>query len=215
MKFEFQTKNTVFRNDGKRAVLLDRKYGPQDFLVKGSTGVRLESETNGVLEFEAGWHHKWSKLKERIEEAVDMTKQMSSAKAVGGGRKEFPFDVSELRTGTAKEMKKGTWDPKPDMEGRNEKILTKGEQLEVNISDPSWNAGIQSSESFELSQYESFLKQHEFPDYREPVIASAQAILDKANTKKIDAARLVNLRNFLEIVVNCQRRSESHLNLAV
>ena len=208
MKFEFQTKNKVFRNDGTQAVLLDRKYGPEDFLVKGSSGVTLESESHGVIEFETRWHRKWSKLKEEVAEAFLMTTQMKAAKAVSGGRKEFPFDVGGLRTGTAKELDQGKWDPKPDMEGKNEKILAKGEQLEVSISDPAWEAGIQSSESFELSEYESFLKQHEFPDYREPVIVSAQAILDKANTKKIAADKLVNLRNFLDIIVNYIKRGQ-------
>jgi hypothetical protein len=208
MGFEFQTTNSVFRNDGKTPVKLDRKYGPQDFLVKGSTGVQLQSETGGVLEFDVRWDHKWSKLKAQIEEAVDMTRQMNNAKDVGGGRKEFPFDVSGLRTGTAEEIKRGMWGRKPGMEGPNEKILAKGEGLEVHISDDTWNAGIQSSETFELSQYESFLKEHEFPDYREPVIASAQAILDRANTKTIDAAKLVNLRNFLEIIVNYIKRGK-------
>jgi len=208
MKFEFQTKNEIFRNDGKQAVKLERKYGPEDFLVKGSSGVTLESETNGVIEFETRWQRKWSKLKEQIAEAFAMTTQMNAAKAVSGGRKAFPFDVGGLRTGTAKELKKGTWDRKPDMEGAAEKILGQGESLEVNIKDASWNAGIQSSESFELSQYESFLKQHEFPDYREPVIASAQAILNKANTKNIAADKLVNLRNFLDIIVNYIKRGK-------
>jgi hypothetical protein len=208
MKFEFQTKNKVFRNDGKQAVLLDRKYGPEDFLTKGSSGVTLESESHGVIEFETRWHRKWSKLKEEIAEASAMTTQMNAAKDAGGGRKEFPFDVAGLRTGTAKELKQRKWDPNPDMEGKNEKILAKGERLEISLFDSSWNAGIQSSESFELSQYESFLKQHEFPDYREPVIASAQAILDKANKKKITADKLVNLRNFLDIVVNYIKRGQ-------
>jgi hypothetical protein len=209
MKFEFQTKNQIFRNDGKQAVALARKYGPQDFLVKGSSGVTLESETGDVIEFETRWHRKWSKLEEEVAEAFAMTKQMNAAKNASGGRKEFPFDVGGLRTGTAKELTKKKWDRKPGMEGGSEKILARGEQLEVEISDTSWNAAIQSSESFELRQYESFLKQHEFPAAREPVIASAQAILDKANTKKIDAAKLVNLLNFLEIVVNYIKRGTS------
>jgi len=208
MKFEFQTKNEIFRNNGKTAQKLPRKYGREDFLVKGASNVTLESETNGVLEFETRWARKWSKLKAQIAEAFDMTKKMNAAKDVAGGRKEFPFEVGGLRTGTAKELKAGWWDPKKGMEGGREKILGASEQLEVKINNAAWNAGIQSSESFELGQYETFLKQHEFPDYREPVIASAQAIIDKANTKKIDAKNLVNLRNFLEIIVNYIKRGE-------
>ncbi|HEX3125993.1 MAG TPA: DUF4157 domain-containing protein [Thermoanaerobaculia bacterium] len=208
MKFEFQTKNEIFRNDGTRAEKLERKYGPKDFLVKGNSGVTLESETNGVLEFETKWQRKWSKLEEQIKEAFDMTQAMNAANPVASGRQEFPFDVSGLRTGTKKELKRGKWSPKPGMEGGAEKILATGENLEVDIKDSAWNAGIQSSEGFALDQYESFLKQHEFPDYREPVIANAEAILNKANTGAIDASRLVNLRNFLEIIVNYIKRGE-------
>ena len=169
MKFEIQTTNRIWRNDGvNRPTLLDRKYGPDDFLVKGETGVRLESETHGVLEFETGWSRKWSALKKQLEEAVEMTNKMNGASEVGGGRKAFPFDVSHLRTGSAKELKKGEWDQRKGMEGGKEKILQEGETLEVEIGDARWNAGIQSSEGFLLEQYESFLRQHEWPEYREP-----------------------------------------------
>jgi hypothetical protein len=209
MKFEFQTTNQIFRNNGRSTTLLDRKYGPEDFLVKGTSGVTLESETNGVLEFETRWDRKWSKLQAQIAEAFDMTTQMNAATDLGGGHKEFPFDVGGLRTGTKKEMTAGRWDVKPGMEGGREKILRKGENLEVGLTDSAWDAAIQTSESFELGQYESYLLENEFPDYREPVIASAQAIIDAANkTLKIDAGKLVNLKNFVEIVVNYIMRGE-------
>jgi len=208
MKFELQTKNKIYRNDGKTAKLLDRKYGPQDFLVKGETGVRLESETHGVLEFETEWFRKWSALKKQLEEAVEMTKKMSEAPDVGEGRKAFPFDVSHLREGSPSELRKGVWDWKKGYEGANEKILRTGETLEVKIDDPTWDAGIQSSEGILLEQYESFLRQHEWPAYKEPVIESAQAILDAANAGGIPATELVNLRSFLQIIVNYIMRGQ-------
>lgn len=42
-----------------------------------------------------------------------------------------------------------------------DKPLEASEKLLVSVSDPSWTAYIQVSESFELEQYESFLKQHD------------------------------------------------------
>jgi hypothetical protein len=208
MKFEFQTGNKIVRNDGGTVTALPRKYGPTDFLVRGSSGVRLESETAGVIEFETTWDKKWAKLRDQIQEAFAMTEAINAAADVPGGRKAFPFDVPHLRTGTRKERRRGRWTRKKGMEGRNEKILKAGETLEVELTDATWDAGIQSSESFLLSQYESFLREHEFPDYREPVIADAQAILDRVNTGRIPAARLVNLLSFLQIIVNYIMRGQ-------
>ncbi|MBA3357664.1 MAG: DUF4157 domain-containing protein [Pyrinomonadaceae bacterium] len=209
MKFEIQTFNKIWRNDGVNPpTLLDRKYGPSDFLVKGATGVRLESETNGVLEFETDWFRKWSALEKQLKEAREMTTKMNGAPAAEGGRKAFPFPVDDLRKGSPQELKKGFWDKKPGMEGGKEKILGKEEKLEVEIVDDKWNAGIQSSEGILLEQYESLLKQHEFPAYREPVIASAQTILDAANSGGIPATELVNLRSFLQIIVNYIMRGQ-------
>jgi hypothetical protein len=208
MKFELQTRNEIWRNDGTTATKLDRKYGPKDFLVKGTTGVRLESETNGVLEFETEWERKWPKLKEQIEEAVAMTKAINAAADVPGGRKAFPFDVDHLRKGSKRELKRGEWSRKPGFEGSHEKILKPGEKLEVKVNDPTWKAGIQSSESFLLGQYESFLKQHEWPAYADAAIKSAKTVLAAANTAGLAEADVVNLRNFLEIVFNYVKRGQ-------
>lgn len=153
MKFEFQTKNRIFRNDGVSPPrLLDRKYGPNDFLHKGDTGVRLESETGGVLEFETEWFRKWSGLEKQIREAFEMTQQMNAAPDVDGGRKKFPFDVDHLKKGSRRELRKGIWERKKGFENKNEKILAAGEKLEVEIRDSTWEAGIQSSESFLLGR---------------------------------------------------------------
>jgi hypothetical protein len=208
MKFELQTSNEIWRNDGTTATKLDRKYGPKDFLVKGKTGVRLESETNGVLEFETEWERKWPKLKEQIEEAVEMTKAINAAADVAGGRKAFPFDVDHLRKGSKRELKRGEWSPKKGFEGSHEKILKPGETLEVKLRDPTWDAGIQSSESFLLSQYESFLKQHEWPAYAGAAIKSANTVLAAANTAGLADADVINLRNLLEIVFNYVKRGQ-------
>lgn len=207
MKFEFQTSNEIFRADGTEEELLQRKFGPKDFLVEGASGVRLESETNGVLEFETGWAQ-WPKLQSQIAEAFDMTKKMDAAADVTPGRKAFPFDIDHLKQGTRREMQRRHWDPKKDKENKHERILGASESLQVNISDSTWNAGIQASEEFLLSQYESYLKEHEFPAYREPVIASAETILLRVKPASMPIADLANLNNFLEILVNYVKRGQ-------
>jgi len=212
MKFEIQTSNRIWRNDGKSPSLLGRKYGPDDFLVD-MKGVRLESESHGVLEFETEWFRKWSALETAIKKAVQMTKDMDGAapSRFEKKRKAFPFNVDHLRRGSQKEMRQGYWDKKPGMEGKNEKILGAAEELEVEIldsSDPKWVASIQSSESFFLEQYESYLKDHEWPHYRDAAIKHATAILNTANTSGLTASQLIRLRNFLLIVVNYVMRGQ-------
>jgi Domain of unknown function (DUF4157) len=203
MKFEFQTKNKIWRNDGVHSpVLLERKYGPKDYLVKGASGVRMESETRGVIEFETGWSRKWNKLEEEIKEAAVMIADINAAPTGSSGRKILPLNIDGLRQGSKAELKKGKWGTKKGYEGINEKILKPTEVLEVEILDSNWNAGIQSSEGFYLNQYESFLKEHEFPFYNAPVVASAQDVINTANTSSIPLADLVNLKNFLEIIIN-------------
>jgi hypothetical protein len=209
MKFELQTKNRIWRNDGKTASLLDRKYGPNDFLVD-KNGVRLESETHGVLEFETEWFRTWPKLKEAIEKAVKMTEDMNNAgpSKFEKTRKAFPFNVDHLRKGSTKEKSQGFWDRRKGMEGEKEKILGAKEELEVEIIDDKWMAGIQSSESFLLEYYESFLRQHEWPFFRDGTIKHAKAILDAANTDGIHVTELAKLRSFLQIIVNYIMRGQ-------
>ncbi|WP_306534552.1 hypothetical protein [Geobacter sp.] len=209
MKFELQTSNRIWRNDGTTASLLERKYGPDDFLVD-KKGVRLESETNGVLEFETEWFSSWTKLEEAINKAAKMTDNINGAAAskFEKSRKAFPFSVDHLRKGSTKELRQGFWDRKPGMEGEKEKILRSGEELEVEITDASWEAGIQSSESFLLEYYESFLRQHEWPFYRDGTIKHAKAVLDGANTVGMTATEVAKLRSFLQIIINYIMRGQ-------
>ncbi len=209
MKFEIQTRNRIWRNDAKTASLLERKYGPDDFLVE-KKGVRLESETGGVLEFETEWFRTWPKLKEAIEKAGKMTDDMNKAASAKHEttRKAFPFNIDHLRKGSKREIAQGFWDKKPGMEGDKEPILRAGEELEVEIIDVAWNAGIQSSESFLLEYYESFLRQHEWPFYRDGTLTYAKAILDAANTGGMTATELGKIRSFLQIIVNYIMRGQ-------
>ena len=112
MKFEYQIKdpdikNRVYRDDGTHVLPLPRKYGPEDYLAKGESGVRLESETHGQLEFETGWSRNWFKLGSQIAEARLMTELMNGSKSdddkvVGSDGKKyrpFPFAATHLRAG--------------------------------------------------------------------------------------------------------------------
>jgi predicted small secreted protein len=105
-------------------------------------------------------------------------------------------------------MRQGFWDKRKGMEGTKVKILGAKEELEVEILDPNWEAGIQSSESFLLDYYESFLKQHEWQFFRDGAINHTKAILDAVNTDKVPATELVKLRSFLQIIVNYIMRGQ-------
>lgn len=206
MKFEFQTSNVVWRTGGKKRKKLPRKFGPtrkpkhSRFLHKGSKGkpakgakegtaIELQSEARGFVEFETpSWHRKWCAIKKRIQEAVsmvDVIQNKSTVVSTAGGIRtvEFPFDIKHLKK--TKHFKQG---------------LRVGESLEVEILDPTWTAKIQASESFALSQFESYLGEH-LPSEVASITGSAETILQAANTKKIPDKDLVNLRNFLQIIV--------------
>jgi len=203
MKFEFQTQNRIWRNDGTTSSKLDRKYGPNDFLVDNK-GLRLESEFDGVLEFETEWFRTWPKLKEAIEKAVKMTEDMNNAapSKYNHTRKAFPFNIDHLRRGSAKEKSQGFWDKREGMEGGRERILRQTEELEIEIIDAKWWAAIQSSECFLLEYYESFLRQHEEPSRKNDTINHAKAILNTANTDGLPVTELAKLRSFLQIITN-------------
>lgn len=97
---------------------------------------------------------------------------------------EFPFDVSHLRR-----TKRFPWG------------LRRGERLQVEIRDPTWTAKIQSSESFELSQYESYMDEHARATWAAEAKAKADELLAEANVDQVPVAELGNLRNFLMVVI--------------
>jgi hypothetical protein len=181
MKFEFQTKNVITTNKGRK---LGRKFGK--FLHQGKTGARLETDTGGVAEFETGgWERKWNELKDRIQEMVDIVTEINK------DPKAFPFSEE-------KRLLK---------EGR----LKKGEKLEVDVTDASFTAKIQSSEGLALTQYESFLREHEKPKFVDPVVKKAQTILDdarQADKTITSTTNTDNLRGFLQVIVNYITRAQ-------
>lgn len=204
MKFELQTGNLVRRVKGAKSSLLPRKYGPSSnrFLHKGTKGkpasagkegtaVELQSEARGFLEFETpSWLSTWCDVKERIQEAVDMVDAINNAPVVGtaGGVKtvEFPFDTKHLKK-NEKTFPKG---------------LVSGEALQVEIKDPKWFAKIQASESFELSQFDSYMSEHHDAARSKAVRDTANALVLAANTAGISPGKLINLGNFMRMIVD-------------
>ena len=97
---------------------------------------------------------------------------------------------------------------------RRRGLLTAGEQLEVKINDASFKADIQSTEGIALSQYGSLLKEHERSPHVNPVMTSAQKILDDAkhaNRKIKPMAKLDNLLGFLQVIINYTKRAQIEL----
>jgi hypothetical protein len=207
MKFELQTSNVIWRTLGTQRKELPRKFGPdkvpkhKDFLHKGSEGkppkgaeegtaIELQSEAHGFVEFETSWHRHWCEIKERIQEAVDMVDTINESKVVSttGDVKtvEFPskFNVKHLKK--TKNFPIG---------------LKTGEKLEVEIKDPTWSAKIQASESFELPQFESYLKEHMTTARFTSITGSAKKILTAANMAKLPDKDLVNLHSLLQIII--------------
>ena len=216
MKFEFQTDNVVFRALGsERKPLIPtgstaRKFGPTKFpkhsqwLHKGEFGIpetdkkegsaiELQSETGSVLEFEtAAWFTNWCDLQTSIIEAVLMTEQINNSELVGTSPagneiRKWPSAFGTDHLKKTKNFKKG---------------LGSGESLQVEIVEKDWKAAIQASEAVELPQYESLLGEQETPSVTTATIATADKVLNDANTEGTPAADLKNLRGFLQILAD-------------
>jgi hypothetical protein len=194
MKFEIQTNNLIFRNGGAARKELTRKFGLRDFLHK--TSIELQSEAHGFVEFEtASWFDDWCDVRARVLEALDMVKKMDDAPLIktftnADGRTvrvvKFPWDTKHLVG------RKGTKD--------DADTLTSKEWLEVEIVQP-WHARIQASESFALSQFESYLRDHRPQSEADELVAHAEHIRDAANTASLPNTDLVNLYNLILIIV--------------
>jgi hypothetical protein len=188
MKFELQTRNLIWRSRGARRSELGRKFGPKRFLHKGSKGkpatkkkegtaVELQSEARCFVEFETpSWTRTWCEAKQQLQEAVGMVGAMSSAPEISSTAtstvREWPFDASRLAR--SKSFKKG---------------LARGENLELEIVDPTWTARIQASEAFEQTQFGSYLREH-LPGSAASITADAKAVVDAVNAGGIPDADL-------------------------
>ncbi len=220
-KFEFQTFNPIWRTKGANNTgpeKLPRKFGPKDLLHRATRsndkkrqsagkegeGMELQSETGGFAEFETPtWSRSLFGLKksgeftgvlQTIQEGVAMTEAMNAAPVLASGRKQYPFDVSHLRRSS----------------GSFSNHLRPGEELEVEEVDSAWHGQIQSSESIELTQYESLLREHEFSSFVTSTISGADKLVSDASAAEgIPASRLTRLRSFLQIIVNYIIRGQS------
>lgn len=212
LKFEFQTRNPVWRVlPGKPATTLGRKFGTvrENYLHKGSVGkprtkgkegtaVELQSELGGFVEFEtASWSRKWSELAGWIAEAITMTNDISAAGVLvnpagtpvtgpsGKPLHRFPFSTAHLR------RRKGFTGG-----------LRKGEKLYVELADSTWMASIQASESIELSEYESLLREHARTSTVTATVSTADRVLGAATKAGVlGKTELADLRGFVQIVV--------------
>lgn len=233
MKFELQVKkNKIYGSNGVDTPWsLPRKFGPADHIIKDPTGVRLESETHGQIEFETGWERKRTKLVAQIDRAVEMVKAISATPPwlIGGEPyRKFPFNIDHLRSGGWK-VPKGKRYENNSKPGHMDRPLPAGQDLYVRVRDPGWRAYIQTSESFDLDQFETFLEQYETNSFdpsdlkrdgdgnlvkdKKPrttapfnIVAKSQSITDDiiaaVNTGKVPTAEIASLRNFLLMIVN-------------
>ncbi|HSA87018.1 MAG TPA: DUF4157 domain-containing protein [Nitrospira sp.] len=198
--FEFQTKNILTTNKGRKFKRKAHKY-----FHKGKTGVEMEADTGSVVEFETGAVSKWSQLKGQIEEAVEICRKLN---ATFGAKPVFSWSEEHRRDKERDLSFAFSEEPKI----RKEASFGKDEYLTVEIKESSFEARIQSTEGFALAQFSSFLREHEKHKVINPVISHADRILTdaRAANRSIKAnADVNNLRGFLQAVISYIERGQS------
>jgi hypothetical protein len=200
MGFEFQTKNILTTNEGRRFKRKAHKY-----FHKGKTGVEVEADTGSVVEFETGAFSKWSQLKGQIEEAVEICRKLN---ATFGEKPRFSWSDEHRRDKERDSAFMFSEEPRI----RKEASFGKGEHLTVEIKEASFKARIQSTEGFALAQFDSFLREHEKHKVINPIISHADRILNdaRAANRSIKAdADVNNLRGFLQAILSYIVRGQS------
>jgi hypothetical protein len=198
--FEFQTKNILTTNKGRKFKRKAHKY-----FHKGKTGVEMEADTGSVVEFETGAFSKWSQLKGQIEEAVEICRKLNATFGEKPG-----FSWSEEHRRDKERDLAFVFSEEPKI--RKEASFSKDEHLTVEIKESSFEARIQSTEGFDLSQFGSFLREHEKHKVINPIISHADRILAdaRAASRSIKAnADVNNLRGFLQAVISYIERGQS------
>jgi hypothetical protein len=170
-------KDHVFRNDHKKFML--KKEFP---LNKEQTGMELQSETSGVIEFETPkWFNKWDDLELRIIDALHMIDAINNAHQLS---KKDPFEskiIAAIETRTGKKGHKIVKWPENKFSISHLKNLKKDNRsLYVQISDPAWEAKIQVSESLNLSNFGSLLTEHRHTSTASGIIQISEEIFQKA-----------------------------------
>jgi uncharacterized protein DUF4157 len=186
-----------------RVTFLVRK----ELAAKEQTAIELQSEHLGVLEFETPkWFREWPEIKERIQEAVDMTKAFNAQRGTAAEVK----DKTTLNAIAARKEKTAPLGRVVEWPGGTPhltNLLRDKRRLLVQIADAEWFARIQASEAIPISQYESLLKEHEESWVRDIVVPGADNILRGAlNVAKpklaaVDPSLVVNLRGFLQLIL--------------
>jgi len=179
---------------------------------KEQTAIELQSEHLGVLEFETPkWFRDWSELKDRVQDAVDMTKKMNATPSVKDKALVKAIDGKRTSATLGRIIE---W-PEADYSTKHLKNLRADKRrLVVQIIDDKWHADIQSSESIPLSQYASLMKQHEGPALAASVVATAGKIFSPAfkaaKLKKpgLDESRFAELKGFLQLIVTYIYRAQ-------
>ncbi|MFC7724176.1 DUF4157 domain-containing protein [Nocardioides sp. GCM10028917] len=237
MKFELQNKSSFIHawDEATGEVpRLPRKFGSRDYIYKGASGARMESETNGQVEFETEWERKWPKLAAQLKEAFEMTQAINAAPTVriaGTTYHRLPaatFPIPHLRPRgwrlTRKERKKGKTFEDNSTKDRADRPLKPTEHLVVDVKKPDWPAYIQISESMEMSQYPSLMRQYELDKYdpssrkskqkrksldvEGKVTSIVDGIIDHVTKARRPRGDISDLRGFLELVVNLVIRGQ-------
>jgi hypothetical protein len=234
MKFELQNKKNIIHawdEASGNVWYLPRKFGSRDYIYKGGSGARLESETDGQVEFETEWERKWPRLAAQLREAYEMTEAINTSPEVriaGAIYRRFPerFPIPHLRKGgwklTKQERKKGKQYEDNSVKGHRDRPLRPTEHLVVRVGQREWPAYIQISESIDMSQYPSLMRQYELdkydpstPDARQQqmptpfdhgiaakVTSIADGIIAHVTRAKRPKGDISDLRGFLELIVN-------------
>ena len=172
------------------------------------TAIELQSETDGVLEFETPkWFRTWTELEERIQEAHEITKAFNDPGQAPPVTN--PAIVDPIRTASGSTKPIVEW-PAAFSTAHLTRLRADRRRLVVQIVDPAWRAKIQASEAVALRQYESLLRQHERPHIATIAIGAADAVFAavSARAPTIDASRLSNLKGFLQLVATYLARGQ-------
>lgn len=236
MKFELQNKSSFIHawDEATGEVpRLPRKFGSRDYIYKGASGARLESETDGQVEFETEWERKWPKLAAQLKEAYEMTKAINASPTVriaGTTYRRFPakFPIPHLRTRgwrlTKQERRKGKTFEDNSTKDHADRPLKPTEHLVVHVKKPDWPAYIQISESMEMSQYPSLMRRYELDKYdpsspgskqkkksfdvEGKVTSIADGIIDHVTKGFRPKGDVSDLRGFVELIVNLVVRGQ-------
>jgi hypothetical protein len=176
---------------------------------KEQTAIEVQSETDGVLEFETPkWFREWPELKERLQEAVDITKAINDQRGT-------PREVTDPEILDAIDKRKKSpqlgevveW-PAAYSTAHLTNLRKDKRRLLIQIVDDKWLAKIQASEGIRLSEYESLLREHERPSNVNIVLEHAKNLFNRAfsaakkKNSTLNESRFANLKGFLQLIVN-------------